>query len=437
MEKKETSTNHQPSKIGHYQKNLKYPFFKNSGSQRRITRKRKDRAFLEIKKLIDAGVFSTSELASRLGRSRRQIRRYLVTMGSSGLVPLDTNTGRLIHKPINNKSNFRNIFAENPIIVKWIDDCIARQVKPLTIQRYVGSVRYMFNLIQANPKDVVSSKNSAIEFWTKFMVEYRKRNPTKGNQGYRTSFRNLLASHEIVFAPKMGKVYGLSASHDNFGSNAGVHFTSEIISEIGNLMLQAGDFRTYVWWRIGLRTGARNKAISKMVWERIYLDDFDKETGSFRLEQHETKDPRGQWFLGENGEWKMKYVPFEIRDLLLQWKKSQMGKSRFVWFADGDSDEQNKNNAKREAILTKIKFKAYYKKIYHKLDPRTKEYVNKRPTHILRHTLAQQMKNAGLTDEEIAVMFGWRSSNIVGTWYTMISDKKRKELGIRCSKIIF
>lgn len=428
--------NQQQNEKGHYENFLKYPFFKKSGGKRWITRRRKDRAFLEVKKLIDSGVTSVNDLAALTGRERRQVRRYLEAMAARGMIRLDKNTGRLVHKPTINKFVLRTRFAQNPVIVKWVDDCIARQVKPSTIQRYVSSARYIFNLIETDPKDAVVSKNSAITLWTRFMVEYRKRNPTKGTQGYRTSYRNLLSSHEIVFAPRMGKVYGLSSSHDGFGLHAGVHFSSDIISEIGKLMLDAGDFRTYVWWRLGLRTGARSKAISRMVWERIYLDDFDSETGSFRLEQHETKDPRGSWFLGENGDWKVKYVPLEIRDLLLNWK-SHEGHSRFVWFEDGNSDEQNRKNAKRADALTKKKFKSYYEKILEKLDPRTRDYVKKRPTHILRHTLAQHMKNAGLTDEEIAEMFGWRTPSIVGTWYTMIPEEKRKKIGKKCSDVIF
>lgn len=436
MEQKRGPENQQSGKIGHYE-NLKYPFFKKSGHRTRLlSGKKKDRAFLEIKKLIDKDVTSTSELAARLGRSTRQISRYLKAMAAHGTITLDKNTGRLVKSAITDRSILKTKFVENTVIAKWTDDCIARQVKPITIGHYVSSVRYMFNLIQANPIDVVSSKQSAIEFWTKFMVEYRKRNPTKGNQGYRTSFRNFLSSHEIIFAPKMGKVYGLSSAHDNYGSHAGVSFSPEITEEIGKMMLQNNDFRTYTWWRIGLRTGARNKAIAKMVWERIYLDDIDDDTASFRLEQHETKDPRGHWFLGENGEWKTKYVPLELKDLLLEWK-TRSGHSKFVWFEDSNDDAQNKRNAQRAASMTTASLKSYYGRVADRIDPRTREYMFKRPTHVMRHTLAQQMKDAGLTNEDIAEMFGWRTPQIVGTWYTKISEKKRKELGMRCSKVIF
>lgn len=324
-----------------------------------------------------------------------------------------------------------------PEISKWVDDCIARGVKQRTIMQYVGRVRRIFGTIKTKPKNVIETKKSAIDFWTKFMVEFRKNNPEKGNHGYRTAFRNFLSSHDIIFAPRMGKVYGLSSAHDNYGSHAGVAFSSKVTEEIGNMMLSDDDFRTYVWWRIGLRTGARSRAIAKMVWERIYFDEKDEDgSESFKLEQHETKDPRGQWFLGENGEWKTKYPPLEIKELLLEWK-ARSGHSKFLWFQDSQSDAQNRRNAQRAGEITIMRLKSYYSKVSDKVDPHTREYMFKRPTHILRHTLAQQMRNADLTNDEIAEMFGWRTSSIVGTWYTKMSETKRKKLGKRCSKVKF
>ncbi|MDE1725607.1 MAG: hypothetical protein KGH76_06910, partial [Thaumarchaeota archaeon] len=117
--------------------------------------------------------------------------------------------------------------------------------------------------------------------------------------------------------------------------------------------------------------------------------------------------------------------------------KSHSTHSRFLWFEDDGSDTLNRKSAERKAISMRKRLKAYYGKISHKVDSRTREYMLKRPTHILRHTLAQQMKESGFTNEEIADSFGWRSPEIVGTWYTKTSEKKRKELGVRCSKVIF
>lgn len=84
-----------------------------------------------------------------------------------------------------------------------------------------------------------------------------------------------------------------------------------------------------------------------------------------------------------------------------------------------------------------IRLRSYYEKIADKVDARTKEFMFKRPMHMLRHTLAQQLRDAGMTSEEIADAFGWKTSNTVSTWYAKTSEKKRKELGVKCSQVIF
>ena len=87
-----------------------------------------------------------------------------------------------------------------------------------------------------------------------------------------------------------------------------------------------------------------------MSWEYIYFDETnDDGTESFRLEQHETKDPRGQWFLEENGEWKTKYPPLDLKRILLDWK-SRSPNSRFLWFEDNGSDILNRKSAERKSI---------------------------------------------------------------------------------------
>lgn len=417
-------------------KNSLYPFIKKSGRKGRLRGKSKDRAFLKIKCLIENGVTSTSGLAKRLGRSTRQVRRYLKEMAVRRMICLNGSTGRLVCKKTGNILKTREGFEANRTISKWVEDCIARKVKPSTIQAYTSAVRLMFRLVEVDPRKVVSSKISALKFWAKFMVEYTKKNPTRGNHRYRTGFKNFLASYDIAFAPRMGKTYGLSSLPDNYGRNVGVSFTPEMTEEISRMMLQEGDLKTYLWWRIGLRSGSRNKAISRMVWERIYLDEKNDESMSLRLEQHETKDPRGHWFLGENGEWKTKYVPLEIRDLLLKWR-SHSDYGKFLWFEDSHSDEQNRRNAKRAAAEATARLKSYYERVKGRIDPHTREYMLKRPTHIMRHTLVQQMKNADLTDKEIADMFGWRTPSIIGGWYAKMSERKRKELAARCSSVVF
>lgn len=438
MEQKRVPENQEKEKIGHYDFS-RYSFPQSKELKIRLYGKRrtKERVYLEIKDLIDKEGTSITELASRLGKSTRQIQRYIKIMAQLRMIKLDAQTGRLVKKEIAVSSMSRHQFAKIPEITKWLDDCIARQIKPKTMQQYLLAVKYMFHLVNSSPKNVVSSKESAIEFWTKFIVQYRKQDPSIGTHRHRVSFKNFLASFNIVFPPHMGKVYGLSSAHDKYGVYAGVCLSGAITEEIGEMMLQDGDIELYTWWRIGLRTGARNRAIAKMIWDRIYFDETNEDgTESFRLEQHETKDPRGHWFLGENGDWKTKYPPLDLKKLLLEWK-SRSGGSRFLWVKDTGSDAKNRKNAERKGWMMAKRLRPYYERIAHKVDLRTREYMFKRPTHIMRHTLAQQMKEAGLTNEEIADSFGWRTPYIVGTWYTKTSEKKKKELGIRCSKVIF
>ncbi|MGI0060543.1 MAG: hypothetical protein ACREBJ_12330, partial [Nitrosotalea sp.] len=331
--------NDENNKIGHVDFSV-YSLGKKG--DRRITirgkRKKKERAYLEMKDLIDNGITSTTLLASTLGISTRQARRRMKNMALLGLVKLDKQTGRLVvpKKDIFYMSGDQ--FLQIPEIAKWINDCIARQVKPRTIRNYTSAVRFMFRAVHYTPKNVVSSKKTAIEFWTRFIVEYRKKYPSRGTHRFRIGLKNFLASFDIVFPARMGKIYGLSSAHDNPASYVGVCFSSSITEEIGKLILQDNDIALYIWWRIGLRTGARRMTIATMLWEMIYFDETnDDGTESFRLEQHETKDPRGQWFLGENGDWKTKYPPLDLKRILSEWKSRSSG-SRFLWFNDSESD---------------------------------------------------------------------------------------------------
>jgi len=427
-------------KVGH-EDFLKYPFFQKGGRRIRLhgTRRKKERVYLEMKNLIDKGITSTNELASRLGKSTKQTRRYIKDMARFGLVKLDPETGMLVKKRLSHIELLsRDRFTKIPEIEKWINDCIARDLQPSTVSHYLKAVKTILLLTKTTPKEVIKSKKDAIEIWAKFMVEFRKQNPARGTQYYRVSFKNFLASFEITFAPRMGKMYGLSSSHDKYGGYAGVSLSPELTKKIGDMILTNDDLQLYTWWRIGLRTGARTKAISTMVWERIYFDEKNEDgSQSFKLEQHETKDARGQYHLGQNGEWKTKYPPIDLRELLLRWRKESGVNSRFLWFKDSLSDEQNRRNAERVRERTIRKLRRYFEKIADQVDPLTREYMIKKPGHLMRHILAQQMKDAGMTNEEIADAFGWRTPEIVGTWYTKTSEKKKKEFGLRCSKVIF
>jgi DNA-binding transcriptional regulator YhcF (GntR family) len=111
-------------------------------------RRKKERAYLEIKELIDKDLTSTNELALRLSKSSRQIRRYLKNMALLGIVKLDKHTGRLVKKNINYRCITRDSFSKIPVIVKWQDDCIAREVKPKVMPSHLD--QYFINNFASN-----------------------------------------------------------------------------------------------------------------------------------------------------------------------------------------------------------------------------------------------------------------------------------------------
>ncbi|MGH2613589.1 MAG: hypothetical protein ACRDFB_11155, partial [Rhabdochlamydiaceae bacterium] len=418
----------------------KYPFSQIEGNKIWFHGKRvkKGKVYSYIKDLIDGGITSVAILSERVGKGRKQTGCYIRDMASLGIVKLNPETRMLLKE---SRSEYgwlsKDGFAMIPEISKWMDACISRQVAPQTMHQYLSNVRYMFNKIDASPKDAVSSKKNAIEFWTRFIVARRKESPDAGTHRFRISYKNFIASHDILFAPRMGKAYGLSSSHDNYGVYAGVSLSTDIISEIGKMILDDGDFELYVWWRIGLRTGGRKSAISTMMWSRVYFDETNEDgSESFKLEQHETKDSRGQYHIGANGEWKVKYPPLDLKKLLLEWK-SRCDNPRFLWFRDGGSDLENRMRAKRIGTNMSRKLGTYYERVKDRVDPLTYQYMRRMPSHLMRHTLAQHMKDGGMTNEEIAESFGWRTADIVGIWYTKTSEKKRKELGLRASKVVF
>ncbi len=200
---------------------------------------------------------------------------------------------------------------------------------------------------------------------------------------------------------------------------------------MSDLILQDGNFALYVWCRIALRTGVCSSAISTMTWDRVFFD-----SNLFKLEQHETKDLRGHIYLGEDGEWKLKYVPEYLRKISLQWKILSPD-TQFLWFAGKNYVPSNKHEAHKIRMQMSKNLKYCYSKISHMVTPQTREYMMKRPDHMLRHILVQQLKDSGLTNEEIADSFGWRSSDRVKNWYSKPSEKNLQEIGKRIEKIIF
>lgn len=390
---------------------------------------------LHIKDLISDGIIRTKDISEKINRSERQTRRYLVEMSKQKMLIL-TDSKRLDKSQDQiQKHNFntltRDCFVQIPEIKQWIDGCLARGLKFQTISRYISYAKFIFNFMSESPSNVLNSKDNAIKFWISFAADFRRYSPSKGTQSYRVTYKNLLAAHNIFFANRMGKIYGLSSAHDRYAPYAGVHFTSDVTQKISDLILSDGNFALYVWWRIALRTGARSSAISTMTWDRVYLDSTP-----FKLEQHETKDPRGHIHLGEDGEWKQKYLPDDLKKILIQWRTVSPD-SQFLWFADKNSVTSNKHEARKIRMQMSKNLKYYYSKISHLVTPQTREYMMKRPDHMLRHTLVQQLKDSGLTNEEIADSFGWRSSDTVKNWYSKTSEQNLQDVAKRVEKIIF
>lgn len=397
--------------------------------------------FLQIKSMIGDSNIRTKDIAKTIHRSVRQTRRYFVQMSKMGLITL-TNTARVaITQEQTKKYHYTTItredFVKIPSIKKWINGCIARGVSPTSIRVYCASVKYIFSVMGAHPSQIITSRQRAIDFWIDFIAEFKRSKPALGTHGFRVAYKSFLAAHGITFANNVAKIYGLSSAHDKMAPYAGVYLTNEATKRVGKSILDEGDFALYVWFRVCLRTGARPSVVSTMTWDRIYWN-FQGDDGHdyFKLEQHETKDKRGQFHLGVDGEWKAKYVPQEIKSLLLQWKELCPDK-KFLWFKEGGSDSQNRRFALNVRNSMAVKLKTHYEKIRDLVDPLTQEYMMLKPHHVLRHTLVQQMKNADLSNDEIADCFGWRTPGIVGTWYSKTSEKKKQELNHIFEKIDF
>lgn len=304
--------------------------------------------FRYILDLIDSGITGTMALSKEIGKDKRTVRRYLVQMSKVGKITLDPHSGRLeqaITQPAEDQYSRLELdkFNQIPEISRWIRKCIARGVEPNGIMQMAGRVRNIFDTVKTHPKSACYSKKAALEFWENYSIEYKKATGrTKVPQSYRTSFRNFLDAHDISFGHGMAKGYGLGSEHDAYKKYAGAHFKPSTIEKLTTLMLENGDEEAFLATRLGIRTGARAGALATMTWDRIYFDqrmsfeNAEHQTVEFfKLEVHETKDKRGYMHLGKDGEWKKKYVPLEIYDILVRWKTKHPEFRRFVFFEDG------------------------------------------------------------------------------------------------------
>ena len=406
--------------------------------------------FRYILDLIDSGITGTTAISKEIGKDKRTVRRYLIRMAKMGKITLDPHSGRLeqtIVPPMEDQYTRLELgkFNQMPEISRWIRKCIARGVEPNGIMQMAGKVRNIFDIMKTHPKSVCYSKNTALEFWENYRIEYRKATGrTKVVQSYRTAFRNFLDAHDISFGHGMAKGYGLGSEHDAYKKYAGAHFKPSTIEKLTQMMLDNGDDEAFLVTRLGIRTGARAGALATMTWDRIYFDqrmsfeNAEHQTVEFfKLEVHETKDKRGHMYLGKDGEWKKKFVPLEIHEILIEWKNMHPEFKRFVFFEDKCNDLLNRKKA--YVVADKIARRLshyYYPKIEDDVDPLTKEYMYKKPIHMFRHTIAQLLKNSGFNDEQISTITGHRSVDTV-SWYCSISEEESRKIGQQVVSIAF
>ncbi len=410
--------------------------------------------FRYILDLIGSGITGTTALSKEIGKDARTVRRYLVRMAKMGKIKLDPHSGRLeqtttqsIAQPITDQYARLELgkFNQIPEISRWIRKCIARGVEPDGIMLMAGKVRNILDTLKTHPRSVCYSKKSALEFWENYRIEYRKATGrTKVPQSHRTSFRNFLDAHDISFGHGMAKGYGLGSEHDAYKKYAGAHFTPSTIEKLTQMMLENGDDETFLATRLGIRTGARAGALATMTWDRIYFDQRMSFKNSehqtvefFKLEVHETKDKRGHMYLGKDGDWKKKFIPLEIYDILIQWKNKHPEFRKFVFFEDKGNDLLNRKKAYvvADRIARRLS-NYYYPKIEDEVNPLTKEYMYKKPIHMFRHTISQLLKNSGFTDEQISTITGHRSVDTV-SWYCSISEEESRKIGQKVVSMIF
>lgn len=400
-----------------------------------------DELFQYIKKLIDNGITGTTELGQEIGKDPRQTRRYLVKMAELGMITLDSSSGRVAKTTMQDDADRlakldMDQFLQNEVIKAWYEDCKGR-VKPDTLGSYVSSLKSIFKDMPINPKAIVVSRKNALEYWKNYQSFHKQKTGLpKVKQPQRVAFRNLLDFYGISFGHKMGKKYGLGSEHDAFKKYAGVSLF-KFVPKLIDMMKEAKDYETLLWFLTGLRTSARGGALATMVWERIYFENVDDEGQPFfKIEIHETKVPKGHFHLGQEGNWFDYYPNEELKQMLREWKTTHPSFLRFVWFEDTGSDVANVHSAYRFHVRMARKLATYYCQIESEFDPLLKEYVKKRPDHVMCHTFAQMCKNQGMSDEEIASAGHWTDSQSV-SWYCSTEESKVKSIKRRASEMHF
>lgn len=351
-------------------------------------------------------------------------------MAELGMVTLDPNSGRVIKTSLQEQLDKMekldmDKFLQNPTIKEWYEKTSAN-VKADTLSSYVSSLKGIFKLVPENPKAIVASRSNALQYWNNFQIAYKqKTGRTKVSHEMRVGFRSLLGAFEISFANKEGKKFGLGSEHDAFKKYAGVSL-AKFAPRIIQFLRDSKDYQSLLWFVVGLRTSARGGSIATMTWDRVYFDfKEDDDAESFKIEIHETKVAKDHYHLGENGLWFDYYPNLELKKMFQEWKTANPQFRRFVWFEDTGADVTNRARAERIHAIMAKKLSECYKHFENEFDPLLKEFIKKRPNHIMPHTFAQILKDKDWSDQKIAQTGHWTDSQAV-SWYCKTNDEKIK-----------
>lgn len=376
--------------------------------------------------LIDNGVTGTDALSKQLGKTPKQTRRYVLMLAENGKLSLNSETKRLekTQKTVN-LEKFEKLsgddFGKIREISRWLNNLT---VKPRIAAGYKSNLKHIFNVLQTHPSSVLVSKQSFVEHWKTFKKLNDAEMGTGHDHGYRIAYRSLGDEFDFHINLSLGKKIGLTSGHDSYKKYAGAALSTALTKKIGMEMLQDGEVKLYCWFRTGVRTGGRTGAIATMTWNKIVLDE-----NNFEVIQHETKDPRGDIWLGEDGEWQKKLPAKDLLEVLKFWKNHNDSpkNSHFVWFDDTGSDIGNRKAATKIKGEIIPKLRSYLEKHYSEMDILTREYANEEPGHLLRHTFAQLLRDEGATKEEIQIAGCWKSGETV-EWYTGASTKEKANI---------
>ena len=371
---------------------------------------------------------SHSKIGKMIGLGARQTGRWIEELVFEGKLQKDS-TGRLIVTIKQEKQEFDlrlldDDFNNIPEIAKFIE-LKKDEVEPSTLTSYLCTLKKIFKLTKTHPRVPLSSYEASQQFFKSVKKAYFEENPekTKVPSNFRTGYRRFLDDvGHISYGHGSAKKYGFGSEHDSFKKYAGTIIPKLTCDKISQKMLDDKEFLAYYWFNVGIMTGPRSSGMETMVWERVNLFE-----DNFRLDQHEPKVKKNNDIhLGINGGWIEKLPPLKLLEILKEYKENHAPKnSRFVWFEDKGDDKSNRKEARRirDSVIPKIK--SYILEFSDDLTPLTLDYAKSHAGHLLRHTFAQTLKNAGLSDEQIAKMGGWDPQTV--SWYCSIPESEKRE----------